>query len=69
MIRCQEACFWDCQGWLTTSENQLQTDFWLRPFDELPSWRTNPKLNISGGEPFIRQDIFELLEFVVTLPR
>ncbi len=63
--RCNLKCKY-CYSWKTTGENELSTEIWRRSFDELLSWTKNPKLNISGGEPFMRKDIFELLEFVVS---
>ena len=55
--RCNLRCKY-CYSWKTTGENELSTEVWRRSFDELLSWTRNPKLNISGGEPFMRKDIF-----------
>jgi len=36
-----------------------------KAFEELLSWTKHPKLNISGGEPFIWKDIIDLLRFTI----
>ncbi len=59
-LRCLYCDIWKCKG-----EHDLTTGQWIQAFDELLSWTRHPKLNISGGEPFVRKDIFEILEYVV----
>jgi MoaA/NifB/PqqE/SkfB family radical SAM enzyme len=62
--RCNLRCKY-CYSWKSTGQNDLPTDTWIKAFDELLSWTRRPKLNISGGEPFVRKDIFEILKFAV----
>jgi len=62
--RCNLRCKY-CHSWKSTGENELSTKTWLKAFDELLSWTKNPKLNISGGEPFMRKDICDLLSFTI----
>jgi MoaA/NifB/PqqE/SkfB family radical SAM enzyme len=62
--RCNLRCKY-CYSWKSTGENELPTETWQNALDELLGWARYPKLNISGGEPFLRQDIFELLELAV----
>jgi MoaA/NifB/PqqE/SkfB family radical SAM enzyme len=62
--RCNLRCKY-CYSWKESGDNELSTEDWLRAFDELLNWVKHPKLNISGGEPFMRKDIFEILEFVI----
>jgi len=62
--RCTLRCKY-CYSWKSTGENELPTDVWLKAFDELLSWAKHPKLNLSGGEPFLRKDIFDLLSFAI----
>ena len=59
-LRCQY-----CDIWKNNGEGDLPTDVWMRTFDELLSWTKHPKLNISGGEPFLRKDIYDILRFCV----
>jgi len=54
-----------CDIWKNKGEGDLGKDEWIRAFDELLSWTPRPKLNISGGEPFLRKDIFDILQFTV----
>jgi MoaA/NifB/PqqE/SkfB family radical SAM enzyme len=61
---CNLRCLY-CDIWKFKGENDLNTQQWIQAFDELLSWTRYPKLNISGGEPFIRKDIFQILDFVV----
>ena len=62
--RCNLRCKY-CDGWKSTGENELPTEIWTKAFDELLRWAKHPKINISGGEPFMRKDIFDLLGFTV----
>ena len=62
--RCNLRCKY-CSSWKSTGENELPTETWRKALDELLGWAKHPKLNISGGEPFMRKDIFELLDLTV----
>src|SRR5262249_39405452 len=61
---CNLRCLY-CDIWKNRGEGDLSTQEWIRIFDELLTWTRHPKLNISGGEPFVRKDIFEILRFTV----
>lgn len=63
--RCNLRCQY-CDIWRNKGETDLSGTEWIRVFDELLSWAPHPKLNISGGEPFIHRNIFEILDFCVT---
>ncbi len=42
--------------------DELGTEDWLRTLDRLREWLGPFKLNISGGEPFVRKDLLPILE-------
>ena len=42
--------------------NEMSTDEWLNSLTQLRDWLGPFKLNISGGEPFVRKDIMQILE-------
>jgi MoaA/NifB/PqqE/SkfB family radical SAM enzyme len=62
--RCNLRCKY-CYSWKSTGENELPTQVWIKALDELLSWAKRPKLNFSGGEPFMRKDIFDILSFAI----
>jgi len=47
-----------------TMENELKTEEIFKIIDEVASWGV-PHLIFSGGEPFVRKDIFKLLSYAV----
>ncbi|MEM7395017.1 MAG: radical SAM protein [Verrucomicrobiota bacterium] len=59
--RCNLRCKY-CHSWKARGEGELPAEVWVRAFTELLGWARHPKINFSGGEPFIRNDIFEILE-------
>lgn len=61
---CNLRCHY-CDIWKHRGEGDLPKDVWIRALDELLGWTPRPKLNISGGEPFLRKDIFDILSFAV----
>jgi MoaA/NifB/PqqE/SkfB family radical SAM enzyme len=42
--------------------NEMSTEEWKKSLTQLAEWLGPFKLNISGGEPFVRKDIMTLLE-------
>lgn len=50
-----------------TTYIDLETESWLNFFSELAKLKIF-RVRLSGGEPFMRKDIWELLEFIHSLP-
>jgi MoaA/NifB/PqqE/SkfB family radical SAM enzyme len=59
--RCNSRCRY-CDMWKNTTEDPLSTDEWKRIIDELVTLGV-VILTISGGEPFIRKDLFEIASY------
>ena len=67
--RCQSRCI-TCNGWKTPAEvmqQELTLDEWKQILTNLHNWMGNYQFIISGGEPFIRDDVFEMAEFATSL--
>ena len=67
--RCQSKCI-TCNDWKTPSDvhkKELSTDEWKKVLFDLHNWMGNYEFIISGGEPFIRNDIFEIEEYASSL--
>lgn len=67
--RCQSRCI-TCNGWKTPAEvmqQELTLDEWKQILTNLHNWMGNYQFIISGGEPFIRDDVFEMAEFATNL--
>ncbi len=69
--RCQMKCV-TCSKWKTVSADvinkELTTDEWKSVLDKLHNWLGEGFwFCFSGGEPFLRQDIFELSEYAHSL--
>ena len=47
--------------------DEMSTEEWRKSLTQLREWLGPFKLNISGGEPFVRKDIRELLRFACDL--
>ena len=62
--RCNLQCKY-CDNWKSDGSNELPKQTWLRALDDLLSWARRPKVNISGGEPLMRKDIYEILDLCV----
>ena len=65
--RCQMQCV-TCSKWNTTPADvmskELSTDEWKKILDDLKAWLGEGYwFCFSGGEPFLRQDIFELSDY------
>ncbi len=67
--RCQSRCI-TCNGWKTPGEVQakeMTLEEWKNVLTNMHNWLGNYQFIISGGEPFIRNDIFEISEFASNL--
>jgi SynChlorMet cassette radical SAM/SPASM protein ScmE len=62
--RCNLACKHCFYAHEMAMLEDLSTNTWLKFFDELEACRVL-KVKITGGEPFIREDIFELIESII----
>jgi len=59
--RCNSQCRY-CDMWKNKPYNELNTDEWKRIIDELVQLGV-VTLTFSGGEPFLRKDLFELASY------
>ena len=67
--RCQSHCI-TCNGWKTPTsvqEQELTIEEWKKILLNLYNWLGNYQFIISGGEPFIREDVFEMAEYAANL--
>lgn len=67
--RCQSRCI-TCNGWRTPKENALKEmtlDEWKFVLTNIHNWMGNYQFIISGGEPFIREDVFDIAAFADSL--
>ncbi|MGN0013921.1 MAG: radical SAM/SPASM domain-containing protein [Candidatus Gastranaerophilaceae bacterium] len=68
--RCQMKCV-TCSKWQVSSEvmhKELTTEQWKEVFRQLREWLGDGFwICFSGGEPFLRPDIFELTEYATSL--
>ena len=67
--RCQSRCI-TCNGWKTPAEvmqQEMTLDEWKLVLTNMHKWLGNYEFIISGGEPFIRDDIFEMAQFASDL--
>lgn len=67
--RCQSRCI-TCNGWKTPAEcakDELTLDEWKNILLNIHKWMGNYQFIISGGEPFIREDIFDMAEYASSL--
>lgn len=63
--RCQSHCA-TCNGWQTPKsfkDLELSTNDWKFILCELQEWVGNFDFIFSGGEPFLREDIFEIADY------
>ncbi len=59
--RCNYHCRM-CNIWKSPAEPELSTEGWFRVLDDLGRWPgPGTKLNISGGEPLLRDDLVDIL--------
>lgn len=60
--RCNCRCSW-CFNWRNVHDDEVTEELSLRAIEKLArSMRTLPQLLLSGGEPFLRPDIAEIVE-------
>lgn len=67
--RCQSRCI-TCNGWKTPAsvkEQELTIEEWKKILLNLHNWMGNYQFIISGGEPFLRDDVFEMAEYAANL--
>ena len=67
--RCQSRCI-TCNGWKTPADMQnkeMTLENWKYVLTNMHNWLGNYQFIISGGEPFIRDDIFEIAQFASDL--
>lgn len=67
--RCQSRCT-TCNGWKTPAsvqDRELTIEEWKKILLNIHNWMGNYQFIISGGEPFIREDVYEMAEFASNL--
>ena len=67
--RCQSRCV-TCNGWKTPAdvmERELTLEEWKKILKNLHDWMGNYQFIISGGEPFLRDDVFEMAQYASDL--
>ena len=67
--RCQSRCV-TCNGWKTPAdvmEKELTIDEWKVILKNIHDWMGNYEFIISGGEPFLRDDVFEMAKYANSL--
>lgn len=67
--RCQSRCV-TCNGWKTPADvmqRELTLDEWKKILKNLHDWMGNYQFIISGGEPFLRDDVFEMAQYASDL--
>ena len=67
--RCQSRCV-TCNGWKTPAdvmEKELTLEEWKKILKNLHDWMGNYQFIISGGEPFLRDDVFEMAQYASDL--
>ncbi len=67
--RCQSRCI-TCNGWKTPAEVQnqeLTLEEWKKILFNVHNWMGNYQFIISGGEPFIRDDVFDMAQYASDL--
>ena len=67
--RCQSRCI-TCNAWETPSsvmENELTTQEWKDIIQKIHNWVGDYAFIFSGGEPLLRDDIFEIAQFAKSI--
>lgn len=67
--RCQSRCI-TCNGWKTPAavqNRELKLEEWKKILFNMHNWLGNYQFIISGGEPFIREDIFDMAQYASDL--
>jgi MoaA/NifB/PqqE/SkfB family radical SAM enzyme len=66
-LRCNLKCKY-CSIWKEGNINQeLSLDEWKKFFLDMRDWVGKAHIGITGGEPLLREEIFEILEFMAKL--
>lgn len=60
--KCNSHCR-QCDVWKRKPTKELSTEQWKSAISKLKKWIGPFYLNIFGGEPFLRKDLFEIIEF------
>jgi len=60
--RCNLQCR-HCDIWKDKKGKELTAAQWIRSIKKLRDWLGPFRLDISGGEPFLRKDMFEIVDF------
>jgi len=67
--RCQSHCT-TCNGWQTpfkSIKDELSTEDWKFLLFEMQKWLGNFDFIFSGGEPFVREDIFDIADYAKSI--
>ena len=67
--RCQSHCI-TCNGWQSPKEyrfDELSTNDWKFVLSSMHDWLGNFDFIFTGGEPFLREDIFEIADYAASL--
>ncbi len=67
--RCQSRCI-TCNGWKTPAsvmEKELTLEEWKKILFNIHNWMGNYQFIVSGGEPFIRDDVFDMAQYASDL--
>lgn len=67
--RCQSHCI-TCNGWQSPKINkydELSTNDWKFVLSSLQKWLGNFDFIFTGGEPFLREDIFEIADYAASI--
>ena len=67
-ISLSHKCTYNCQmcGVVKILKNyELPAEIAKKAFDEIAAWKSDCVITLTGGEPFLREDIFELIKYAV----
>ena len=56
-----------CDIWRIEPKAEMTTNEWKGVFDQVSDWAGAVGLNFAGGEPFLRKDIPELIEYATAM--
>lgn len=60
--RCNLRCK-HCSAWKTKAKGELSTKEWKNIISEIRDWTKGAYISFGGGEPLLRKDIFELIDY------
>ncbi|OPY52999.1 MAG: pyrroloquinoline quinone biosynthesis protein PqqE [Methanosaeta sp. PtaU1.Bin112] len=55
-------CFYDSVPSMSKSDEELDTEFWIKLADEVATINPEAMISVSGGEPLIRADAIDIIE-------